>query len=164
MRLALAFLNVIINEKLYDSDFVATWCYGFDKLAEHVQKYPPEWAAAVTGLPIARIIEVARMIGTIKPMFLKTGNGIGDQSTDGTSTIMATSLISAITGNLDVPGGYYAAPFPVGPSLIKLNRISTLGEKAPPDFVEKLVAPETLSGTRRPVTGTAGLPENILPV
>jgi thiosulfate reductase/polysulfide reductase chain A len=141
--LALAFLNVIIYEKLYDLDFVSNWCYGFDKLSEHVQKYPPEWAAPITGLAAGKIREVARLIGTLKPMFLKTGNGIGDQTTDGTSTIMATSLISAITGNLDISGGYYAAPFPVGPSLIKLNRISTLGEKAPLDFVEKLVAPET---------------------
>jgi anaerobic selenocysteine-containing dehydrogenase len=141
--LALAFLNVIIKEQLYDFDFVSNWCYGFDKLVAHIHQYPPEWAAPITGIPAAKIREVARMIATIKPMFLKTGNGIGDQTTDGTSTIMATSLISAITGNLDVPGGYYAAPFPVGPSLIKLNRVSTLGEKAPPDFVEKLVAPET---------------------
>ena len=82
------------------------------------------------------------MMATIKPMFLKTGNGIGDQATDGTSTIMATSLISAITGNLDVPGGYYNGVLPAGPSLIKINPISTLPDKAPPDLVEKLVAPE----------------------
>ena len=107
--LALAILNVIINEKLYDSDFVANWCYGFDKLAEHVQQYPPEWAGPITGIPAARISEVARMMAPSNPCFIKTGNGIGDQTTDGTSTIMATCLISAITGNLDVPGGYYAA-------------------------------------------------------
>jgi thiosulfate reductase / polysulfide reductase chain A len=141
--LALAILNVIIEEKLFDSDFVSRWCYGFDRLAEHVQKHTPEWAASITGISAERIREVAHLIATMKPMFLQTGNGIGDQATDGTSTIMAISLISAITGNLDVPGGYYSGPYPVGPSLINLNRISTLGEKAPPDFVEKLVAPET---------------------
>ena len=141
--LALAILNVIINEKLYDAGFVSDWCYGFDKLSEHVQKYPPAWAAHITGLPVDKIIEVARLIATIKPMFLKTGNGIGDQTTDGTSTIMATSLISAITGNLDVPGGYYAGGAADMPSLIRTNQISTLGEKAPPDLAEKLVAPET---------------------
>jgi thiosulfate reductase / polysulfide reductase chain A len=141
--LALAFLNIIIGEKLYDAGFVSRWCSGFDKLAEHVRQYPPEWAEHVTGLPVEKIRRTARLIGTIKPAFIKTGNGIGDQTADGTSTIMAVSLISAITGNLDVPGGYYAPPYPVGPSLIKLNRISTLGEKAPPDYVEKLVAPET---------------------
>ena len=130
--LALAILNVIINEKLYDSDFVANWCYGFDKLAEHVQQYPPEWAGPITGIEPITIREVARMMATIKPMFLKTGNGIGDQATDGTSTIMATSLISAITGNLDISGGYYNGTFPVGPSLIKIKNISTLLIRRPP--------------------------------
>ncbi len=141
--LALAFLNVIIGEKLYDAAFVAEWCYGFDKLAGYVKQYPPEWAAPITGIAAGTIRDVARMIGTTRPTFIKTGNGIGDQTTDGTSTIMATSLISAITGNLDVPGGYVAGFAQVGPPLIKLAQISTLGEKAPPDFVEKLVAPET---------------------
>ncbi|MBN1190293.1 MAG: molybdopterin-dependent oxidoreductase [Dehalococcoidales bacterium] len=141
--LALSFLNVIIGEKLYDFDFVAEWCHGFDKLADYVRHYSPEWAAGITGLPVDRIRQAARMIGAIKPVFIKTGNGIGDQTTDGTSTIMATSLISAITGNLDIPGGYYSGPPPVGPGLIRINRIPSLGEKAPPGFVEKLVAPET---------------------
>jgi thiosulfate reductase/polysulfide reductase chain A len=141
--LALAFLNVIINEKLYDFDFVSNWCYGFEKLAEHVQQYPPEWAAKVTGIAATRITEVARMIATIKPMFLKTGNGIGDQTTDGTDTIMATSLISAITGNLDVPGGYYNGMMPAVPDLTDPQPISPLEEKVTAEMIDKLVAPET---------------------
>jgi len=141
--LALAILNVIIGEKLYDHDFVRDWCYGFDKLADHVRQYPPEWAEPITGIAASRIREVSRMMATIKPMFLKTGNGIGDQATDGTATIMATSLISAITGNLDIPGGYYAGTLPAGPPLIKIKRISTLPERLPPDTADKLVAPES---------------------
>jgi thiosulfate reductase/polysulfide reductase chain A len=140
--LALAILHVIINQKLYDADFVSTWCSGFDKLTKHIQPYSPEWAAPITGIPADRIQETARLIATLKPMFLKTGNGIGDQATDATATIMATSLISAITGNLDISGGYYAGVPTVGPSLIKLNGISNLTEKAPPGMLEKLVAPE----------------------
>jgi thiosulfate reductase/polysulfide reductase chain A len=140
--LALAILNVIINEKLYDADFVANWCYGFDKLVEHVQPYYPEWAELITGIPSARIREAARMIGTIKPSFIKIGNGVGDQTSDGTATVQAICLIAAITGNLDVPGGFYAGS-PVGPGLISINRISTLTEKAPPDMADKLVAPES---------------------
>ena len=55
--LALAMLNVIINENLYDAEFVSRWCYGFDKLVPHVQKYTPEWAEPITGLPADRIKE-----------------------------------------------------------------------------------------------------------
>ena len=35
--LALGMLNVVINEDLYDHEFVDLWCYGFDALAERVQ-------------------------------------------------------------------------------------------------------------------------------
>ena len=140
--LALSILHVLISEKLYDADFVEKWCYGFDKLSEHVRQYSPEWAANITGLPAAKIREAARMIGTIKPSFICIGNGVGDQSNDGTATISAISLISAITGNLDVPGGQYFGFPPVGPPLIRTNQISVLEEKAPPEMVKKLVAPE----------------------
>lgn len=75
--LALAILNVIIGEDLYDHDFVENWCLGFDELAEHVKQFPPSWAAPITGIPEDRIIEAARLMGTTKPMGINIGNGIG---------------------------------------------------------------------------------------
>jgi thiosulfate reductase / polysulfide reductase chain A len=140
--LALAVLNVIISEKLYDTEFVEKWCYGFDKLAAHVQPNTPEWAENKTGIPAEKIRLAARLMASIKPCFIKIGNGVGDQTNDGTSTVASICLISAITGNLDIPGGQLGGFSPVGPSLIKLNPISKLDEKAPPDLVDKLVAPE----------------------
>ncbi len=135
--LALAILNVLITEDLYDKDFVAEWCHGFDKLAEHVRQYPPEWASPITGLPVEQIRETARLIGTVRPAFIRMGNGVGDQANDGTSTIRAICLIAAITGNLDVPGGQYASPFGrPGMSLPLLE------DMAPADLVDRLVAPE----------------------
>jgi anaerobic selenocysteine-containing dehydrogenase len=141
--LALAILNVIITEKLYDAQFVAKWCHGFEKLAEHVQQYPPEWAETITGIPADKIKKAALMMGTIKPCFIKIGNGVGDQASDGTATVQAICLIEAITGNLDIPGGFYAGILPAGPPLIKTNPISTLNEKISPAISDKLVAPES---------------------
>jgi thiosulfate reductase / polysulfide reductase chain A len=140
--LALAILNVLINEKLFDSEFVEKWCYGFDKLTEHVQPNTPVWAENITGIPAEKIFNAARLIGTTKPCFIKIGNGVGDQASDGTATVSAICLISAITGNLDIPGGQLAGFPQVGPPLIKINEISKFWEKAPPDMVDKLVAPE----------------------
>ena len=34
--LALGWLNVMINEDLYDKDFVGRWCHGFEELKERV--------------------------------------------------------------------------------------------------------------------------------
>ena len=47
--LALALMNVMINENLYDKGFVEKWTYGFDKLVPHVRKYTPEWARKSRG-------------------------------------------------------------------------------------------------------------------
>ena len=137
--LALAFLNVLISEGLYDNGFVAEWCHGFDGLADHVRGLTPEWAAPITGLPAGQIREAARLIGTTHPTFIRMGNGIGDQTNDGTSTIRAVFLIAAITGNLDVPGGQSAPPPGARPD----PTIPLLDELAPPDLVERLVAPES---------------------
>ena len=103
--LALAILNVIIGEDLYDHDFCENWCNGFDKLAEHVKQFPPEWAAPITGISEEQIYKIARMMGTIKPMGIMYGNSAGDQSNDGNYTCMSINLIAAITGNIDIPGG-----------------------------------------------------------
>jgi anaerobic selenocysteine-containing dehydrogenase len=134
--LALAFLHVLIDEQLYDAYFVAEWCHGFDKLAEHVREFSPEWAAPITGLPAERIREAAKLIGTTRPMCIRMGNGIGDQANDGTATVSSICLIAAITGNLDVPGGQFAA----GPMVSPL--VSVLDEMLPTGAKEKLAAPE----------------------
>ena len=131
--LALAILNVIITEDLYDHDFCENWCNGFDKLAEHVQQFPPSWAAPITGISEEQIVRVARMMGTVKPMGIVYGNSAGDQSNDGNSTCMSINLIAAITGNLDIPGGG-GAGLVMPPALIdcsKVNKVPTLSDRLP---------------------------------
>ncbi len=118
--LALAFLHIIIGEDLYDHDFVNNWTTGFDKLAEHVKQFTPEWASKVTGLPVEQIYEVGRLMGTTKPMALYDGNGFGDQTNDGLWTASSIFMIFAITGNLDIAGGCGASKV-MPPSLIPLN-------------------------------------------
>ena len=43
--LAFGLLRVLIEEDLYDHDFVEKWCYGFDEFKERVMEYTVEWAA-----------------------------------------------------------------------------------------------------------------------
>jgi anaerobic selenocysteine-containing dehydrogenase len=102
--LALAFLNVIINENLIDKEFVDKWCHGFDKLKERVQQYTPEWAAEISWVPKEKIIKAARMIGENSPASIEIGRPV-EGCPDGTTVIMAIHQIIAITGNLDIPGG-----------------------------------------------------------
>jgi anaerobic selenocysteine-containing dehydrogenase len=102
--LVLAFLQVIISEELYDKDFVRNWCTGFDELAQHVLSFPPEWAEPVTRVPAADIRVAARDFAGSKPACVLWGNGI-DTSVNAFQTGRAMLLLTAVTGNLDIPGG-----------------------------------------------------------
>jgi anaerobic selenocysteine-containing dehydrogenase len=103
--LALAMINVIIGERLFDSEFVTKWCFGFDELRKHVKKYPPEWAAKITGLAKDEIVRAARTYATTKPGCIYVRLGSGGQQITSTQTSRAISLLVAICGNVDVPGG-----------------------------------------------------------
>jgi len=102
--LALAWLNVIINEGLYDKEFVDKWTVGFDKLAEHVQEYPPEKVAEITWVPSEIIKQAARMYATTKPAIFQWGNAL-EQFPNSFDFARSRAFLRAITGNLDVPGG-----------------------------------------------------------
>jgi len=102
--LALSMLHVIINEELYDKDFVEKWCIGFEKLWERVQHYPPEKVEDITWVPRRQIIEAAEMYATTKPACITLGVSV-DQNADTISTGRAIAMLAAITGNIDVPGG-----------------------------------------------------------
>ena len=103
--LALAWLNVIINEELYDKDFVKHWTVGFDKLKERVQQYPPERVAEITGVPAEKVVAAARMYATAKPAILPCGVAIDQLGLNGTRTEQCRVIMRAITGNLGVWGG-----------------------------------------------------------
>ena len=49
--LALGMINVLIEEELYDDDFVINWTVGFDDLAKYVQHYRPEVVEHIPGVP-----------------------------------------------------------------------------------------------------------------
>lgn len=102
--LALAMLNVIINEKLYDEEFVREWTYGFDELKKRVQEYPPEKAARITWIPEEQIIAAARMYAASKPAAIQWGVAL-DHSKECMNSLHAIIALWSITGNMDVPGG-----------------------------------------------------------
>ncbi|MFC1861592.1 molybdopterin-dependent oxidoreductase [Chloroflexota bacterium] len=103
LALALGMMNVIINENLYDKNFVAKWTVGFDKLKAHIQAYSPEKVAEITWVPAETIRQIARMYATTKPACLIRGNGI-DNNVNNVQVCRALAILRAITGNLGKPG------------------------------------------------------------
>ena len=110
--LALAMMNVIIEEGLYDRGFVEKYTYGFDKLIPHVGRYTPEWAEEITWIPADDIRKVAKLFATTKGASIFQGTCTQDQTANGTQNSRAFSVLQTITGNINVPGGWVTSPAP----------------------------------------------------
>lgn len=108
--LALAMIHVIVNEKLYDSDFIARYTAGFDSLVPHVQKYTPEWAEKITWVPASDIRKLARLFAETKGASIYQGTCTQDQTANGTQNSRAFSLLQIITGNINNHGGWVINP------------------------------------------------------
>ena len=135
--LALAFLNIVINENLCDMEFLHSHCYGFDELKDHVQAFTPDWAATITGLDPAQIIEVARLYATTPAAAIDTGNGL-EHAHSASDTVRAIASLIAITGHFDRPGCNIVQ---AGSTMPQLKGVH-LRERYTQEWVDKLVGPE----------------------
>jgi len=104
LALALAMINVVIREGSYDKDFVAAHTTGFEELARHVRQYDPETVAEITWVPAEQIIATARVLAAGSPVVIYSGNG-QDNNINNYQFNRAASILRAITGSLDIPGG-----------------------------------------------------------
>lgn len=101
--IALGMMN-IINEDLYDHDFVENWCYGFDELKERVQEYPPSKVAEICWIDEEVLVEATRAFAKAGNSSIQWGLAL-DENTNGVQAAHGILNICALTGNLDVPGG-----------------------------------------------------------
>ena len=102
--LGLGMINVIIEEDLYDHEFVENWCFGFDELAERVREYPPEKVEEITWVPKETLIAATRAFATNGPGSISWGLAL-DQNTNGMQASQCVLDILALCGYIDVPGG-----------------------------------------------------------
>ncbi len=103
--LALAWLNVVTSEGLWDWEFVDDWTVGFEELVDRVSEYTPEWAAEKCGISAELIAEAARMYATAKPACIVWGVATDQLGKGSTAGAQARICLRAICGNIDVPGG-----------------------------------------------------------
>ena len=103
--LALGFMNVIIQERLYDEEWVSCWTYGFDELAERVAQFPPERVEAITGVAADDIAGCARLLATNGPVAFQAVLGPGCMHTNAIQSGRAVACLQGLLGHLDVPGG-----------------------------------------------------------
>jgi len=102
--LALTLLHTVIGEGRCDSEFIRDWTVGFDRLAEHIGTYTPEWGEAITRVPAALIRKAARVYATAKPSAIYRCVSL-DTVHDSIQACRAVSILAAVTGNIGIPGG-----------------------------------------------------------
>jgi anaerobic selenocysteine-containing dehydrogenase len=111
--LAMAMINEIIADNLYDAEFVAHYTSGFEALRQVAARYPAAEVAPQLWLKPDQIRELARLYATIKPAAIIDGNGL-DMHREVFDTTRAIAMLRALTGNLDKPGGdVLPQPIPV---------------------------------------------------
>jgi formate dehydrogenase alpha subunit len=94
-----AMLNVIIDEKLLDEEFINSRTEEFDKVRECVADNTPEWAEPITGVAAEDIRTAARAYATAQRSSIVYSMGI-TQHTTGTDNVLALANLAMLTGNV----------------------------------------------------------------
>jgi anaerobic selenocysteine-containing dehydrogenase len=102
--LALGMMNVIMDEGLYDAEYVSEHTVGFEALAERVREYPAEKVAEITGVSAEQIRWLARTYATTRPSFVRLGNGL-QHHTNGGMICRTIACLPALVGSWGELGG-----------------------------------------------------------
>ena len=101
--LALSMGKYIMENGLYDHEFVEKWCYGFEEYEKACEPYNLDWASEVTWLDKEDIIAAAKYMSE-KPTAVQWGLAI-DMNLQCVTASQALCNLWCITGQIDIPGG-----------------------------------------------------------
>ncbi len=132
--IGLAVIQVMIEEGLFDKEFVARSTHGFDKLAERAREFTPQRAELLTGVPASDIV-AATCIYAKGPSTFVSGHGI-DAFSAGVQTFRAFHCLVGISGNVDRIGGNRRVKKPKG-FLDNLNLVHDPQFRLPREIEER---------------------------
>ncbi len=102
--LAMGLMHVIINENLYDADYVQRYTTGFDQLRLKVQDYSPERVSCWTGISAADIVKLAREYATTRPAVIRVNDGV-QRAENGGMAMRAITMLPCLIGSWKEIGG-----------------------------------------------------------
>lgn len=95
--LALALMHELITHGWLDEDYIERHTLGFERLRERALQWPPARAAAVCGIPVQQIEDLARAYGTTKPAAIRLNYGM-QRVHGGGNAARAVACLPALTG------------------------------------------------------------------
>jgi formate dehydrogenase (NADP+) alpha subunit len=98
-----AMMRVIITEELYDKGFIGKHTEDFDSLLAKVDRYTPEFSAAITGVPAEDIVEVARSYAKANNSMIAYTLGITEHHC-GVNNVFDIANLALLTGHIGKKG------------------------------------------------------------
>ncbi len=96
-------MHVIVDEELYDPQYIDKHTEGFENLRHHIKNYMPERVAPICGISADTIREVARMYAKSKGSMILWGMGVS-QHVHGTDNARCLISLALMTGQIGRPG------------------------------------------------------------
>lgn len=136
VALMLGWLKILLDENLYDREFVEKWTVGFEQLKDHLNRYTIAELARICWVPEDRLAAAARMYAGNRPSAITWGASIDMQGINAMQAVRARSILRAVTGNLDIEGGEILGAFGGGAGLVS-NFEMELNDAISPEQKEK---------------------------
>jgi thiosulfate reductase/polysulfide reductase chain A len=171
LALLLAWMHVLVKEKLYDVEYVAQHGFGFESFAAYLEPFTPEWAWPETGIAPEVIRETAREMARHRPATLVHPGRHSTWYGDDAQRSRAIALLNALLGSWGRKGGFYVPssmdlpgyPYPKYPVSAK-GKVDNPGHKYPfaHEAISTGIREATLTGQPYPVKGWLTYAVNLL--
>ena len=102
--LALGLMHELIVHDWLDHDYLARHVNGWEKLRERALQWPPERTAAVCGLPVQRVRDLAQAYGTTRPAAIRLNYGM-QRAHGGGNAVRLVALLPCLVGAWRTRGG-----------------------------------------------------------
>ena len=96
-------MHVIIDENIYNREYIKHHTIGFEQLKEHLKNFSPDKMSKTTGIDELKIREVARLFANTKKGIIFWGMGIS-QHIHGTDNARCLISLALMTGNVGRKG------------------------------------------------------------
>ncbi|HSD28386.1 MAG TPA: molybdopterin-dependent oxidoreductase, partial [Vicinamibacteria bacterium] len=171
LALLLAWMNVLVRERLYDAEYVAAHGFGFEAFAAEVEPFTPEWAWPETGIEPDLIRETAREMARHRPATLVHPGRHATWYGDDAQRSRGIALLNALLGSWGRKGGFYqpasmdvpSYPYPPYPKPVR-GKVDNPDSRFPfaSEAITTGIREATITGKPYPVKGWIVYATNLL--